>query len=421
MASAKLRSKWRIVLSLALGGALASAAGAQEKVIKIGTLYPLTGPCAVAGERCKAAVETMAEVLNNPHPEIHIPLADDKGFLKGYRFVLVNADTQGRPEVAKSEAERLYNQEGVYCVLGSYNSSCSKPASAVGERLGKLFLCGSSSSATLTERGFRHFFRFAATDRTEAREYVDYLKQLNREHSGAIRTVGLIYENTEFGKHAGDEAKAACRAAGLAVVADVLFAPGATNLNSEVQTLKARRPDAVFGACLGGDYTLWVRTMKQLNVAPKVVMDFCTGYQDPIIARQLGADGDYFMGGCQYSPEIGRKYMKSVAPLTAIYRARTGVEFDSDSIEEAVALHILAQAIARARTLDTDRVAQTIRSNVWDSPLSLGGKVAFDASGQNIRAMDIITQLKTLNYVNVFPESFAESKVVFPMPAWSGR
>ncbi len=113
--------------------------------------------------------------------------------------------------------------------------------------------------------------------------------------------------------------------------------------------------------------------------------------------------------------------MKSVAPLTAIYRARTGVEFDSDSIEEAVALHILAQAIARARTLDTDRVAQTIRSNVWDSPLSLGGKVAFDASGQNIRAMDIITQLKTLNYVNVFPESFAESKVVFPMPAWSGR
>ena len=417
MAWAKRPSRWGAAVVLALGAA--SAASAQEKIIRIGTLYPLTGSCAVAGTRCKAAVETMVEVLNNPHPEIKIPLAGDKGFLKDYKFVLVNADTQSRPDVAKSEAERLYNQEGVYCVLGSYQSSCTKPASAVGERLGKLFLCGSSSAASLTERGFRHFFRFASTDRIEAREYVAYFKQINREQPGAIRTIGLIYENTEFGKHAGDEAKAACEAAGMTVVADVPFAPGATNLNSEVQTLKASHPDAIFGACLGGDYTLWVRTMKMLNVAPKAVINFCTGYQDPIIAKQLGPDGDFFMGSCQYSPEIGRKYMKVVAPLTAMYREKTGVEFDSDSIQEAVALHILAQAIAKARTLDTDKVAQTIRSTVWASPLSLGGKVAFDATGQNVMAMDIITQLRTLNYVNVFPRDFAESKVVFPLPGWA--
>jgi branched-chain amino acid transport system substrate-binding protein len=416
-----MRSSWEAVLSVALGGALASTAFAQDKVIKIGTLYPLTGSCAVAGERCKAAVETMIEVLNNPHPEINIPLAKDKGFLKGYKFVLVNADTQAKPEVAKSEAERLYNQEGVYCVLGSYNSSCSKPASAVGERLGKLFLCGCSSSAALTERGLKYFFRFASTDRTEAQEYVEYFKVINHEHGGAIKTIGLMYENTEFGKHAGDEAKAACKAAGMTVIADVAFTPGATNLNSEVQTLKAKHPDALFGACLGGDYTLWVRTMKQMDVQPKAVINFCTGYQDPIIAKQLGADGDFFMGGCQYSPEIAMKYMKNVAPVEAIYRKKTGVEFDSDSIQEAVAMHILAQAIARAKTLDTDKVAQTIRSTVWDSPLSLGGKVAFDASGQNTKAMDIVTQLKGLNYINLFPQNYAEAKVVFPLPGWNNR
>jgi branched-chain amino acid transport system substrate-binding protein len=416
-----MRSKRAILLLTALGGALSSGCWAQDKVIKIGTLFPLTGPCAVAGERCKASVETMVEVLNNPHPEINIPLAKDKGFLKGYKFVLVNADTQGKPEVAKSEAERLYNQEGVYCVIGSYNSSCSKPASAVGERLGKMFLCGCSSSAALTERGFKHFFRFASTDRTEAVEYVEYFKEINKQHPGSVKTIGLMYENTEFGKHAADEAKAAGKAAGFTVVADVAFNPGATNLNSEVQTLKARNADVLFGACLGGDYTLWVRTMKQMDVSPKAVINFCTGYQDPIIAKQLGADGDFFMGGCQYSPEIAKNYMKNVPPVEAIYRKKTGVEFDSDSIQEAVALHILAQAINKVKTLDTPKVEEALRATVWDSPLSLGGKVAFDASGQNAKAMDIVTQLKGLSYINLFPASYAEAKLVFPIPAWKSR
>jgi branched-chain amino acid transport system substrate-binding protein len=412
-------SKWAVVLSIALGGALATTGSAQDKVIKIGTLFPLTGPCAVAGERCKAAVETMAEVINSSHPGINIPLAKQGGILGGYKIVLVNADHQGKPDVAKSEAERLFNQEHVYAIIGSYNSSCSKPASAVAERLGKLFLCGCSSSSALTERGLKNFFRLCPTDRTESQEYVQFFQSINQEHPASIKTAGLIYENTEFGVHAADEAKAACKSAGITVIADVAFNPGATNLNSEVQTLKAKHPDALFGACLGGDYTLWVRTMKQMNVMPKAAINFCTGYQDPIIAKQLGKDGDYFMGGCGYSVEIAQKYMKNVAPVEKIYRAKTGVEFDSDCIQEAVALNILAQAIDKAKTLDVAKVAQTIRSTVWDSPLSLGGKVAFDASGQNTRAMEIVTQLKNLVYVPLFPQTFAEAKAVYPFPGWN--
>ena len=97
-----MRSKWAVALSLVVGFAMATAARAEEKVIKIGTIFPLTGPCAVAGERCKAAVETMAEVINNKHPELNIPLAKQEGILGGYKIVLVNADQQGKPDVAKS-------------------------------------------------------------------------------------------------------------------------------------------------------------------------------------------------------------------------------------------------------------------------------------------------------------------------------
>lgn len=416
-----MRVKWASVLSLVMGGALATSAWAQEKVIKIGTIFPLTGPCAVAGQRCKAAVETMAEVINSKHPEVNIPLAKQEGILGGYKIVLVHADQQGKPDVAKSEAERLFNQEGVYAIIGCYNSASTKPASAVAERLKKIFLSGCSSSAALTERGLKYFFRLAPTDRTEAQEFVEYFHEINKDAKGAIKTAGVIYENSEFGKHAADEAKAACKAAGIEMVVDVPFSPGATNLNSEIQTLKAKNPDVLFGACLGGDYTLYVRTMKQMGVNPKAAINFCTGYQDPIIAKQLGPDGDFYMGGTGYSPALGAKYMRDVAPVEAIYRTKTNVEFDSDAIQEAVALHILAQAIEKAKTLDTEKVVEVLRTTTFDSPLSLGGKVAFGPDGQNIKATSVITQLKGLNYVPVYPKTYAEAKVVFPFTPWTKR
>lgn len=411
-----------VMVFLLVLGLLSGAAFAAEKVIKVGALYPLTGPCAVAGTRCVNAVETAIEVINNKHPELKgVPLAAQEGVNGGYKFVLVTADSQGKPDVGKTEAERLINQEHVFAILGCYNSAVTKPASAVAERAKKIFMCGCSSSAALTDRGFKYFFRLCPTDKTESHEFVELFKWMNAHQNAGIKTAGFIYENTEFGKHAADEGKAACEKAGFKVVADVTFAPGATNLDSEVQTLKAKNPDVLFGACLGGDYTLWVRTMKTMNWLPKACVNYCTGYQDPIIAKQLGPDGDYFMGGTGYSPELGAKYMKEVAAVEKIYTKKTGVPFDSDSIQEAVAMFILAQAIDKAKSLDEDKVAQTIRSTVWNQPLELGGKVEFAPGGQNIRATSVVTQLKSLKYIPVYPASYAEAKPVYPMPAWDKR
>ena len=402
-------------------GLFSGSALAADKVLKIGVVFPLTGPVATAGQRCVAAVETAAEVINNTHPEFNVPLAAQAGILGGTKIELVVADHQGKPDVGKSEAERLFNQEGVWAMIGCYNSAVTKPASAVAERMKRIFLSGCSSSAALTERGYKYFFRCAPTDKTESHEFVEYIRWLNQNQKAGIQTVGLIYENTEFGKHAADEGKAAAKEAGFEVVADVAFNPGATNLNSEVQTLKAKNPDAVFGACLGGDYTLWVRTMKQMNWLPKVALNYCTGYQDPKIAQQLGPDGDFFMGGTGYSPEIGAKYMPDVAAVEKIYTAKVGVPFDSDSIQEAVALLVLAQAIEKAGSLDVEKLAEILRTETFDSPLSLGGKVAFGPGGQNMKATSIITQLHGGKYMPVFPPSYAEQAATVPMTPWDKR
>lgn len=401
----------------------AGPVAAAEKVIKIGTLFPLTGPVATAGQRCQAAVQTAVEIINNKHPEIKVPGAAKAGLLNGYKIQLVHADSQGKPDVGKAEAERLINQEGVWAIIGSYNSSVSGPASLVAERARKIFMCGASSSAALTQRDLKYFFRLAPTDATESVEFVDVLKWLNAKNKANIRTIGIIYENSVFGKHAAGEAKSAAAAAGFKVVADVPFTPGATNLNSEVQTLKKNNPDALFGAVLGADYSLMVKTMKQANWLPKIAINYCSGYQDPVIAKQLGKDADFFMGSTAYSPQFA-SLMPAVAAVEKIFKSKTGgVPFDGDSIQETVAMLVLAQAIEKAGSLDSEKVAKTLYANEWASPMSLGGKVAFGKGGQNIKAFSIVTQLQNGEYKRIYPSELADKKarIVFPMKPWAKR
>ena len=411
-----------VAVTLMLGVAPAPTL-AQEKIIKIGTIFPLTGPVALAGQRCKAAVETAVEILNNKNPKIKVPLADKKGWLEGYKFVLVHTDSQGKPDVGKAEAERLINQEGVWAIIGAYNSSVSMPASMVAERAKKIFMCGASSSAALTQRKeMKYFFRTASTDEVESHEFIEVLQWLNKTQKNAnIKTLGIIYENSVFGKNASEQAKKAAAAGGFQIVADVPFTPGATNLDSEVQTVKSKNPDALFGAVLGADYALMVKTMKKMNWVPKVSLNYCSGYQDPVISKQLGADADFFMGSTGYSPEFAGM-MPAVAEVEKIFKTKTGgVPYDSDSIQETIAMLVLAQAIEKAKSLDSTKVAETLYANTWPSPLSLSGKVAFVPGGQNKLALSIVTQLQDGKYKKVFPTEKADTKPVFPMKPWDKR
>jgi len=414
-----------IVAAVAAALMLGAAPGqslAQDKVIKIGTIFPLTGPVALAGQRCKAAVETAVEIINNKHPNIKVPLANQAGLLGGYKIVLVHADSQGKPDVGKAEAERLINQEGVWALIGAYNSSVSGPASLVAERAKKIFMCGASSAASLTQRKeMKYFFRTASTDEIESQEFVEVLEWLNKTQKNTnIKTLGIIYENSVFGKNASQQAMKAA-AGKFQVVADVPFNPGATNLDSEIQTLKGKNPDALFGAVLGADYALMVKTMKKMNWVPKVSLNYCSGYQDPVIAKQLGPDANYFMGSTAYSPEF-QSMMPAVAEVEKIFKSKTGgVPYDSDSIQETIAMLVLAQAIEKSKSLDPTVVAETLHANTWPSPLSLSGKVAFVPGGQNKYALSLITQLQGGKYRKIFPVEKADTKPVFPIPPWDKR
>src|SRR5262249_8106724 len=143
------------------------------------------------------------DIINGKY-DLDLPLARSEGIpnLGGAKIELVFADTKGEPKNGLAEVERLVTQEKVVAIIGAYQSSVTKTASQATERLGIPYVCSDSSSPTLTERGFKYFFRASPHDGSFAKDQLQFLKDLGKK-GHAIKTIAVLYENTEFGSNVG--------------------------------------------------------------------------------------------------------------------------------------------------------------------------------------------------------------------------
>jgi len=146
----------------AMSVVLAGAASAQDKTVKIGAIYPMSGNAASTGAHTKAAFEVATEIINNGNPALGNLLMTKNAGLKGLggaKVEVIFADNQGTPVAGQNQALRLITEEKVAALSGAYQSGITLTASAIAEKYGIPFLNGESVAANLTERGFKWFFR----------------------------------------------------------------------------------------------------------------------------------------------------------------------------------------------------------------------------------------------------------------------
>src|SRR5215467_16316935 len=193
------------LLSLALLAflVLAPPARAQApKEIVIGVIYPMTGNLAQLGIDSVTAIR-MATDLYNGKSDLNLPSmkksTDGLPGLGGAKIRLVVVDHQGKPDVGQAEAERMIMQEKVIAIFGAVFSSVTATTSQVAERYGVPHLNAESSSPTLTERGFKWFFRTSPHDGHFSLAMFEFLKDFEKRKSIKFKTVGLMHEDTLFG------------------------------------------------------------------------------------------------------------------------------------------------------------------------------------------------------------------------------
>src|SRR5450755_3561832 len=253
---------------------LAGHASAQDKTVKIGAIFPLSGGAASAGVHAKAAIETAMDIINNAHPELgNFPLAKSAGLagLGGAKVDVVFADNQGSPATGQNQALRLITEEKVVAITGAYQSGITLTASAIAEKYGIPFLSGESVAANLTERGFKWFFRTTPIASDLAKIYLDFLKDMK---AGGVKTdsIAIVHENTEYGTSISSVITSVFKDNGLTVALDIPYSANTTDVQSQVLQLKEKQPDVVIMVSYTSDAILYAKTMQSLDYKPPLLL-----------------------------------------------------------------------------------------------------------------------------------------------------
>jgi branched-chain amino acid transport system substrate-binding protein len=403
---------------------LGTAAQAQTEV-RIGVIYPLTGAAASSGAEMKDALELAADIINNGAkgmPDLPFSAGGGLPGLHGAKIKLVFADHQGTPQVGATEAERLITQEHVVGIIGAYNSNVTATASQVAERYKIPFVNPESSSATLTQRGFKYFFRTTAHDDLFVRNFFEFMKEMEAKKGVKIPSIATFNENTLWGNETTKLEASLAPADGFNLVKQVTYPAKSTQLTSEVQTLKAAAPAVLLQSSYLGDALLSVKTYKQLGFTPDMILANDAGFADTEFTRSLGKDADYIISREVWALDLANKN-PLIKQVDDLFRSRYKADFNGNSARTFTGLMVMADAINRAGSTDAEAIRKALAStDIPASHLIMPWKgVKFDENGQNVEASGILVQIIDGKYHTVWPTSVASRDVVWPMPAWDKR
>ena len=167
-----------------VGGILAGSAAsllAADKAIKIGGLFPMSGPGSYFGAQDKQGVELALEQVN-------------KAGINGYKFEVQYEDSSCSPLPATQAAKRLLDQFKPDVVIGEECSDATLAVMPVMEQAKVPLLNAGSSAIKITDPGNPWTFRIMPN---EVMQGVDIATKAYNQFNA--RTAVLLHENTNAG------------------------------------------------------------------------------------------------------------------------------------------------------------------------------------------------------------------------------
>ena len=161
--------------------AATNLAFAQDKVIKIGGLFPMSGPGAYFGTQDKQGIDLAIEQIN-------------KSGINGYKLEVKYEDSACSPLPATQAAKRLLDQYKPHIVIGEECSDATLAVMPLMEQAKVPLLNAGSSSIRVTEPGNPWTFRIMPN---EVMQGIDIATNAYKRLSA--RTAVLLYENTNAG------------------------------------------------------------------------------------------------------------------------------------------------------------------------------------------------------------------------------
>jgi branched-chain amino acid transport system substrate-binding protein len=103
----------------------------------------------------------------------------------------------------------------------------------------------------------------------------------------------------------------------------------------------------------------------------------------------------------------------SAEDFAKAFEAAFAYEAPYQAAQSAAAVHVFADAIKRAQSLDPEKVRDAIAATELET---FYGPVRFDAAGRNVAKAMVLTQVQNGKYVVVYPRQAGAGTPVVPRP-----
>lgn len=413
--SMPVRGLAMVVVLSALAGCVPP--GVRTEVVRpvedvgIGLLAPLSGPDAAIGAEQRRGAELAAELVNDEHRDVSLPLAPGTGLpaLNGARLRLSVTDTGGTADTVAAHVERLVTDLHPVALVGGDREPVTAAASQRAERLRVPYVDAGSSATYLTETGLDWYFRTAPSDRIVGAAVFALLTRPGRERVPARR---IVLVQPGDGRHA-DLATTIRELAGEAGIA-VTVVKAESTTSAAAKVAQGDEDVAVLLAPTREDASELVAEVRRRDATLPLV-GLGPGFTDP---QFDAADADGLLRPAPWSGEFTSRNRPARA-VDELFQRRFGTPMSAPAAATFTAVLALATAIDGAAATRPDGVRTALlAADIPGTRLIvpwLG--IQFGDGGQNARAGAVVEQVIDGELRLVHPAELATAPLDWPYRA----
>ncbi|MFI6735962.1 ABC transporter substrate-binding protein [Nonomuraea sp. NPDC050451] len=203
--------------------------GITDKTIKLGGIYPLSGPASAYGDIPKG-IKAYFDYVNA-----------EKGGIGGRKVEFVVRDDGYQPPKAVEEARRLVEQEQVFALFQTLGTpSTTATWDYTNQRKVPQIFVATGASKWGTDTAHPWTIGWQPNYVSEARVYAQYLKQEKPQAK-----VAVLYQNDDFGKDLFGGFKRAVEGSGITIAAEQSYEVTDPSIDPQMRNLAESKADVL--------------------------------------------------------------------------------------------------------------------------------------------------------------------------------
>jgi branched-chain amino acid transport system substrate-binding protein len=399
-----------LAFSSACSSSSPGAGASGTAPIKIGVSLSLTGDFSADGQAFKQGYELWAAAVNA------------SGGLLGRKVELDIVNDASSPVQVATNYQKLISVDHVDLVFGPFSTSLTEASSQVVARYGYAFVEGAGGGPAVFTRGLKNVFDVSLPVANNLASFARWIAAMPASSRPA--TAAYATEDDPFTAPQLAIARGILEAAGVRTVYNQTYPSETTDYGPIASGIISSHADIVLVGTLLPDVTAFIKQFVQQNYNPQALIATAGPDQGLQFIQNVGASHTQgVMVPNEWYPTATTP--GNAAMISAYLKAYGGNAQDiSSDVAEAYSVgEVTAQAVTHDGSLDQTKLVAELHSGTFQS---VQGPVAFDGSGQNVKAFAYIFQWQGGTLLPFQPNAQdalvpvppATAPVLFPKPAW---